>query len=1220
MNAPSNKKPRDDRDLVGTTLAGKFQLLEFLGQGSLGSVFLAETASGATEKKLALRLFSPEWSRNEEVKSRLLVEIHHIKNISSKRIVPIHETGEAENGRLFLTMDHCPGERLDKILKREGKLAPPRAFSLVLRILEALNAAHAAGVLHRDLSPASVLVFQRDGREVPYVLDFGFAAAVRDTTGGAFGESVHYQAPEELLRKMPGFSSDLYSAGAILYECLTGQKPWRGMGAQDILQDQNTRPLLAPEQINPQLRAYPELSENIRRALAPDPSERYRSVKEFFLDLRAHLEAKPKQKPSRRVPPRVAAAARKHRGQRLVQASQKRISLGSLAVIGGLVVVVAVMGIAIAKKFSEPKKPVTTLVDRDRKASPRPSATYEKDAQQLVDGAERAYQGKRWTEVQELCSQAVQLNPANARAFWLKGEAELRLENPQAAIRSFGQAWRSVPAGDPDLPLLIVEACSAADILDREAKELDTKALMRLEDEYMSGEILGRVVELLDKRGAEETLISLLERTAARNVERAADLKSQYMEKLQKRYLARAEEKVAKAQKAFEGGNYQEAVESADAAIKFSQTTSHLSQDDLSRIYSQAFLLKGRAQMGTGFFEEALKSFERVWDLANPERPAGPELLIHIIQIHDRIQHPEEKTTLLRNRALEAYKTSHISHAQHTPQLFNFLDRPGNEREVILLVKFARERGVDLPVLQSLHKKYFEDEPKQREDKARALLAEAQKALTNLDHNQAKDLAEKGRELKPLPELGRPLDQAFIELGILHARALLEAGMAPEALGKLEEVRQETTAPEWLIEMDVLQGRTFLPDSPQLALEKFDALLEVLQQTTGLRDKGRMLEAETRTYRARCYALQKEWELVGSEIKRAIRAHDTDPGLIFHQAESYFFMAEGAEHPDRKRMSYEACKGRFLKVYTDFADTAVSREKSHGYYLLGRCYYELEEYTKAVQYYQKSESGLQDWADLYWAWGDAYVRLAEKHKGSKAYYRDAAKKYERYLEIKPNEEACLKSAMFYMASDDPIDAKKVLQKGLSLLPQNAKIEELQKKIEEGKEVFPKKQTLPIGIPVVILPTARMKVEMWRYSVRTPPQNWSQPDFNDAQWSSARAGFGAGSIPGVVISTPWRNPDIWLRRKFTFPQVENPNDATVNLLVFHNDDAEIFLNGTLAATLPGNSTDYLEIPLTQQAKGALWVGENTIAVHCRRTGGRQYIDVGMNVVRNPPRGR
>jgi len=139
----------------------------------------------------------------------------------------------------------------------------------------------------------------------------------------------------------------------------------------------------------------------------------------------------------------------------------------------------------------------------------------------------------------------------------------------------------------------------------------------------------------------------------------------------------------------------------------------------------------------------------------------------------------------------------------------------------------------------------------------------------------------------------------------------------------------------------------------------------------------------------------------------------------------------------------------------------------------------------------------------------------------------------------------------------------------------------------------------------VVPTARQGAPPCRYTLEAPPESWFKPDFDDSGWKEGQAGFGTEGTPGAVVRTVWKTQDIWIRRA-----VNVASDRADHLLIHHDEDAEVYVNGVLAAKVSGYTTDYQWVALSGAAKAAIKRGKNVIAVHCRQTKGGQYIDVGL----------
>ena len=149
---------------------------------------------------------------------------------------------------------------------------------------------------------------------------------------------------------------------------------------------------------------------------------------------------------------------------------------------------------------------------------------------------------------------------------------------------------------------------------------------------------------------------------------------------------------------------------------------------------------------------------------------------------------------------------------------------------------------------------------------------------------------------------------------------------------------------------------------------------------------------------------------------------------------------------------------------------------------------------------------------------------------------------------------------------------------------------------------------------VLLPTSRTSGQPWRFTTQTPGADWMQPSFSDSAWNTGVAGFGSARVENGRVRTPWTSPDIWIRRTF---DISGASPSHPFLVVHHDEDAEIYINGVRVDSLPGYTNGYTYVPLSAAAARALRTGSNTIAVHVRNTRGEQYIDTGLTDVVEAP---
>ena len=258
---------------LGTILGGRYQLVELLGQGGMATIYRAmDTGLG---REVALKLLRPEYLRDPDFSSRFRQEAHSAASLSHPNVVTVYDYGEDPSGP-FIVMEYVDGEDLATILRRNGALPPGQAARIGASVARALQAAHERGLVHRDVKPGNVLI-GRDGRVK--VVDFGIARAIAEahvTLPGTTLGSVHYFSPEQARGESATSSSDIYSLGIVLYEMLTGVRPWIGDTAASVALARLTGPVPDPATVRPALPV--DIAAVTRTALATAPEDRFASA------------------------------------------------------------------------------------------------------------------------------------------------------------------------------------------------------------------------------------------------------------------------------------------------------------------------------------------------------------------------------------------------------------------------------------------------------------------------------------------------------------------------------------------------------------------------------------------------------------------------------------------------------------------------------------------------------------------------------------------------------------------------------------------------------------------------------------------------------------------------------------------------------------------------------------------------------------------------------
>jgi serine/threonine protein kinase len=347
-------------DAVGRALAGRYELVEVIGRGGMGTVYRAVDL--VLGRAVAVKML-PGLLADQDPTSvaRFEREARAAAALSHPAVVAVYDTG-ADGTTRFIVMELVAGRSLEAILRTAGPLDPARAAGIVARVADALAAAHAAGIVHRDVKPANVMV-TADGSVK--VLDFGIARVAGGTTltqnASVLGTAA-YMAPEQASGEPADERSDIYSLGCVLYALIAGGPPFTGEGAAAILHQHAS---VAPRSLRGENgRVSPELDALVMQMLAKAPGERPQTAAQVR-DRLTPLSARPSATPAVTAPTaRVRQTSATRALPPVVPPDRRRLRLIVAGALAVLVLVIAVA--ALGPGGSSPR--VTTRAGRDVKA------------------------------------------------------------------------------------------------------------------------------------------------------------------------------------------------------------------------------------------------------------------------------------------------------------------------------------------------------------------------------------------------------------------------------------------------------------------------------------------------------------------------------------------------------------------------------------------------------------------------------------------------------------------------------------------------------------------------------------------------------------------------------------------------------------------------------------------------------------------------------------
>ena len=287
--APLNLTKRDP--WIGKTVAGRFRIIDFIGKGGMGTVYLAEHET--LPRRFAIKILKTEYLTNELFVERFRREAIASSRVVHPNVVYITDFGRLPEGNFYIVMEFLEGTGLDSLLEAQGRIPLTRALPILIQLADALDHAHKMGVVHRDLKAENVLLVEERNRvDVVKILDFGIARLLvpdctnsRITSHGQVFGTPEYMSPEQASDKNLDGRSDIYSLGVLAFELVTGQPPFLSPNPADVLHAHLSQMPPPPSSMVPDFHVPRIFDGVVLKCLAKKPTERYTTGGEVRIDL-----------------------------------------------------------------------------------------------------------------------------------------------------------------------------------------------------------------------------------------------------------------------------------------------------------------------------------------------------------------------------------------------------------------------------------------------------------------------------------------------------------------------------------------------------------------------------------------------------------------------------------------------------------------------------------------------------------------------------------------------------------------------------------------------------------------------------------------------------------------------------------------------------------------------------------------------------------------------
>ena len=280
--------PESVDPLISQLVADRYRVIRKLGEGGMGSVYLAEHV--VIEKKFALKVLAPELARRSDLVARFLQEARSASRIGHENVIDISDFGQSPDGLVYIAMEFLDGKDLGEIVRTAGAMEWKDARDIVLQICRALRAAHDKGIVHRDMKPENIFLVAREGQpHFVKILDFGIAKVMgldpngpRLTRTGMIFGTPEYMAPEQAEGKDTDHRADIYAVGCIMYHLITGQTPFVAESFMTMLTKHLMEDPVPPSMRRPDIAITSEMDGLVLKALEKDREKRWQSMAELL--------------------------------------------------------------------------------------------------------------------------------------------------------------------------------------------------------------------------------------------------------------------------------------------------------------------------------------------------------------------------------------------------------------------------------------------------------------------------------------------------------------------------------------------------------------------------------------------------------------------------------------------------------------------------------------------------------------------------------------------------------------------------------------------------------------------------------------------------------------------------------------------------------------------------------------------------------------------------